>query len=432
MKRHLKILVTIMILTGFAITGLPASAESEKTVINWMLFGGMGGVKDRITILEETRPDIVEKYDIRAEVSDKHGVAKKLRLALAAGGEEVPDIIKLNMLELIEFVHAGVIEDITDRMLPYKDDIVPQAWELPMIDGKLYGVANQLKPKIWYYRADIFEECGVDAAAIKTTDEYITAGKKIQEKYPNAHMWNYGPSMAHYNLEMLIAGNGGRYFDENGEYVVASDPGTLQAFTDLKKMKDAGIIADIEDWTPDWEQAYANGTIVSTLQASWFKMGYMQKWAPELAGKWEVAPWPAIGGGTGGNTGGGGGVYAIIKGSKRIDEAFEIIAAIAMDPDSAYGVFKKRNVQPLIKSAYEKYPEIREPIPYYRNNYWDVEDEALKEFQSQPLSVNSNKAKSIMNDYLNRYLHDEFASLDECLQKAEAELKQQIENAWDY
>lgn len=364
MKRHLKILVTLMIVTSFAIAGLPARAEAEKTVINWMLFGGMGGVQDRIAILEETHPDLMEKYDLRAEVADKHGVAKKLRLALAAGGEEMPDIIKLNMIELVEFVHAGVIEDITDKMLPYKDDILPAAWNMPMIDGKLYGVANQLKPKIWYYRADIFEECGIDPASIKTTDDYIAAGKKIQEKYPNAHMWNYGASMGHYNLEMVIAGNGGRYFDEDGEYIVASDPGVRQAFIDFKKMKDAGIIADIEDWTPDWEQAFANGTIVSTLQASWFKLGYLEKWAPELAGKWEVATWPAIGGGTGGGCeGGGGGVYAILKGSKHVDEAFEVISAITFDRDSAYQLFKQRNVEPLIKSAYEQYPDIREPLP---------------------------------------------------------------------
>lgn len=431
MKKLLKNLVPFMICFGLILSSLPALGK-EKTVVNWMLFGGLGGVKARIKILEKTNPDLLKRIEIKPEKSAKHGVSKKLRLALAAGGAGLPDMIKLNKIELIEFVEAGVIEDITDRMLPYKDDILPQAWDLGMINGRMYAVANQLKPKIWFYRADIFEAAGVDASMIKTTDDYIAAGKKIQKKFPNAKMWNYGPSMAHYNLEMVLSGNNGRYFDPaNGEYVVASDHGVKQAFTDFKKMKDAGIVANISDWTPDWEQAFANGIIVSTLQASWFKRGYLQKWAPDLKGKWKVAIWPAIGGGHGGGaTGAGGGVYAILKGQK-VEEAFDIISSITFDPDAAKMLFDKRNMEPLIKSAFKKYPELRDPFPYYANNYFDVADEALKNMAYQPLSGNSAKAKIIMNKALARYLLDA-CYLNACLTKAEKDLKQQIGNAYDY
>ena len=41
----------------------------------------------------------------------------------------------------------------------------------------------ELKPRVWYYRSDIFEEAGIDVSQIKTTDDFIEAGKAIQKIY---------------------------------------------------------------------------------------------------------------------------------------------------------------------------------------------------------------------------------------------------------
>ena len=40
---------------------------------------------------------------------------------------------------------------------------------------------------MWFYRADIFEECGVDVREVKTIDEFIAAGEKMQRNIECMH-----------------------------------------------------------------------------------------------------------------------------------------------------------------------------------------------------------------------------------------------------
>lgn len=441
-KKFISFIVAILIV---ATTSLFAAGQAEKSSasetatvsrepvqIIWLKKGGLGSTKARIEILKETQPELMARVEILPQSGDPHSIANNLRLALASK-TEVPDVIKLSKPQLIEFVKAGVVLDITDRIKTIEDQLFPAAYDLGFIDGKAYAIANQVKTKIWYYRKDIFDEVGLDVRDIKTTDDFIAAGLKIQTKYPKANMWNFGPSIAHYNLNLINSGNGARYYDKNGEYIVASDPGTRQAFVDMKKMQDAGIIADVSDWTPDWEQAFMNGEIVSTLQSSWFKTGYLQKWAPEQAGKWAVALWPNIAGGAGGaGSDQGGGVYAIMKDSKNADIAWEVLVALTTDPDTTYKLSSARGVDPINYAAFEKYPDLLDPLPYYSNNFWEVNAEALKVHKELPSDANGAKEHIIMNEFLQQWLLGAYDTVDECLAAAESELKNQIGNAFEF
>ncbi len=431
------VVATLMVATAslFATGQSEETSESgnkEPTKIIWLKKGGLGSTKERIKILNETFPELMTRVEILPQSGDPHSIANNLRLALASG-TEVPDVIQLSKVQLIEFVKAGVVLDITDKLKAIEDLLLPSAYDLGFIDGRGYGIANQVKTKIWYYRKDIFDEMGLDVKDIKNTDDFIAAGLKIQTKYPKANMWNFGPSIAHYNLHLITSGNGARYYDKNGEYIVASDPGTRQAFVDMKKMQDAGIIADVSDWTPDWEQAFMNGEIVSTLQASWFNNGYLSKWAPEQAGKWAVALWPNIAGAAGGaGSAQGGEVYAIMKDSKVADLAWEVLVALETDPDTAYKLSAARGVDPINHAAYEKYPELLGHDPFYENNYWEVYFEALKVHKELPSDANGAKEHIIMNEFLQEWLFGSYDTVDECLAAAEAELKNQIGNALEF
>jgi multiple sugar transport system substrate-binding protein len=435
------VVATLMVATAslFATGQSEETSESgtkEPVTIIWLKKGGLGSTNARIEILKETQPELMSRVEILPQSGDPHSIANNLRLALASK-TEVPDVIKLSKPELIEFVKAGVVLDITDRMKTIEDQLFPAAYDLGFVDGRAYAVTNQLKTKIWYYRKDIFDEMGLDVKDIKNTDDFIAAGLKIQTKYPKANMWNFGTSIGHYNLHMITSGNGARYYDKNGEYIVASDPGTRQAFVDMKKMQDAGIIADVSDWTPDWEQAFRDEEIVSTLQASWFHGrpggGYLQKWIPEQAGKWAVALWPNIAGGAGGaGSESGGGVYAIMKDSKNADIAFEVLTALTTDPDTTYKLKTARGVDPFNYAAFEKYPELSDPLPFYSNNYWEVEAEAIKVHKELPSDANGAKEHIIMNEFLQEWLLGAYDTVDECLAAAESELKNQIGNAFEF
>ena len=42
-----------------------------------------------------------------------------------------------------------------------------------------------------FYRADLFKEAGIDPNSIETYDDYIAAGKKLQEKFPEVKMTGF-------------------------------------------------------------------------------------------------------------------------------------------------------------------------------------------------------------------------------------------------
>lgn len=125
-------------------------------------------------------------------------------------------------------------------------------------------------------------------------------------------------------------------------------------------------------------------------------------------------------------------MYAIMKDSKNADIAWEVLTALTTDPDTTYQLGSARGVDPFNYAAYEKYPDLLDPLPFYSNNYWEVEAEALKVHDELPSDVNGAKEHLIMNEFLQQWLLGEYDTVDECLAAAESELKNQIGNAFEY
>jgi raffinose/stachyose/melibiose transport system substrate-binding protein len=100
-------------------------------------------------------------------------------------------------------VAAGYIEDITDAMADSKDNFYPAALKSYVIDGRLYGVPVQLSQVAMFYNKAYFAKAGIDAATIKTWDDFLGAVKKLKaagitpivmaggEKWPLHFFWSY-------------------------------------------------------------------------------------------------------------------------------------------------------------------------------------------------------------------------------------------------
>ena len=54
-------------------------------------------------------------------------------------------------------------------------------------------VPRSAKTKIWYYRKDMFEEAGIDVAQVKTFEDYMAAGQKLRDTFPDSYIMNIGP-----------------------------------------------------------------------------------------------------------------------------------------------------------------------------------------------------------------------------------------------
>ena len=152
-----------------------------------------------------------------------------------------------------EFADAGVLYDLADAVAPYEGDIIDAAKSLMTWDGVYYAVPHEVKPKVWLYRTDIFADCGVDPAQVKTLDDFLAAAKTVNDKYPDSYIENYGTPLNNYDLTMMLCATGGTFCDEEGNYHCASDEGVRKAFENLKKLHDSDALSEIQEWSADWQ-----------------------------------------------------------------------------------------------------------------------------------------------------------------------------------
>lgn len=398
------------------------AVEGEKTALTMMVWGNLDDYTPDIELFMEMSPEFSEKYDIQVELGGggDADVAEKFRLMLASG-EELPDMIRLNYTQFPEFADAGVLYDLADAIAPYENDIIDAAKDIMKWDGTYYAMIREAKPKIWVYRKDIFEDCGVDPAQVKTLDDFLAAAKTIHDKYPDSYIENYGTPLNNYDLTMMLCATGGTFCDEEGNYHCATDEGVRKAFENLKKLHDCESLSQIEEWSADWQAGFSNDVLVSQLIGIWMK-GHLMSWTPENAGKWGIALWPEEIA-TGSESGGG--IWVIPKDAPHAAEAAELLAKFSYNPDICKAKYDKGGAIPTLVSA-----SLDEH--YLSNDYFgDMSAcfKAMENFSVYPYNPASSQELPIVGQYLTEYLN-ETMDLDAALKAADADLQNQIGNPY--
>lgn len=425
MKKLFKVLAFLTLVSMMVGGGLAVCAE--KPVVTMLTWGDPKFAQKQMDIFLVTYPEYKDKVEFKFEVGGQgdQEVAQKLRLGLAAG-ETLPDVVQMNRTQYSEFVEAGALENLTPYFKDVAGNMTAGAKSLVTYKGKMYAFPYELKAKLWFYRKDMFDAAGIDAAKVKNTNDLIAAGKKLKAKYPNAYIWNMGPMMAAYNLFEVLSGNGARVIDKNGNFVITKDKGVRAAFLEFKKLHDSGVIAPIQDWTPDWEAALAKGNIASTLIGSWMR-AFLPQYSPDGAGKWAVTTWPVIGGADGGSEAGGS-LFVIPKNAKNKKLAIEIYKKAYMMKAGAIAEYLKSGTfVPYTLDALAD-PELQKPDPYFiGTTYMTAYTEALKKFKVFPYDPAAAKELSVLNQYLIEYYNGRL-SLKDALAKAENDLKNTVGN----
>ena len=374
----------------------------------------------------EANPDIDKKVDIEVQLggSGDGDVAQKLRLALASG-QGMPDIIRLNYTQLPEFAEAGVLEPLKAYVAPYENNIIDAAKLVMQYKGEYYALPREIKPKVWFYRADIFKDCGIDPYKVKTIDDYIAAGIKIREKYPNAHMENYNVPSKNYDLMMMLSATNGRFCDEKGNYNLASDKDVKLTFERIKKLKDSVVNSKVAEWSADWAPAFNSGEIVSQLIGGWFKTDFMNFKLADQKGKWAIAPWPEE---IRAGSDAGGAIWIIPKSSPNKAVAASLMAKMCFDNDAAKIIYDITGVIPALKSA-QKDEYFNRAHDYYASSLGPVNFEAMSYLKVYPYTPASTQEITIVLQHLDEYLSGK-KTVDEALAAAQADLKNQIGNPY--
>lgn len=426
-----KILIAVLLIVAILAPAAMAEGlyEGEHVTLQMMIWGGSDTYVKCNEKLFEQFPEIAEKCDIEVLIggSGDAEVAQKLRLLLASG-ERMPDMVRLNYTQFAEFAQQGLLYDLTEAVAPYADNIMDAAYKITTIGGTreepVLAMVREIKPKIWYYRKDIFDAAGVDPHEVHTVDEYIEAAAKVHEAFPNQWIENYATPINNYDLTMLLSGNGGRFCDEEGNYNIASDENVAKAFEIIKKFNNSDAFAQIVEWGADWQASFTDETLVGQMIGSWMK-GHLIDWCPDQAGKWDCAMWPdEIRAGSES----GGGVWVIMKDCEYPELAADILAKLSYDEEYQHFMYDAFAYIPALKSAYTD--EYYGSHPYFGENLVPVTLEAMEYFDVYDYTPTFSAEMPIVMQYLNEYCAGNM-ELEEALQAAQDDLQNQIGNAYD-
>lgn len=263
-----------------------------------------------------------------------------------ASGKGAPDIVHIEQRDFQTFLRKfdGQFKDVSDVIGDRKDEFASVAWEAVEKDGAVFGVPWDLGPAAVWYRSDYYDSANIDVESIKTWDDFIKAGKQLQEAVDGVKMVAFDTVGSDPNPStwmILMNQLGGEYTDESGN-INFSNEANVKAMQMVKEFKDQGIVSHAGNWD-ELVQAVSNGKTASVILPVWFA-GTISGQADGQSGKWNVMPLPAFEKGGSQQANLGGGVLAITEGTKNSDLAVEFIKFALLtnegqDVQMKYGLF---------------------------------------------------------------------------------------------
>jgi multiple sugar transport system substrate-binding protein len=275
-------------------TEVPAAAPVTIHVLTMDQAGLKPAEIDQIARdFEAQNPDI----KVSMEYVGYDSVHDKITTGMAAK----PPAYDAAMIDVIwpdEFIKAGYLLDVTDRVTPeMKSDMFPASWNGVTRNGKIYGMPWLMDVKYFMYNKDMLQKAGI-AAPPTTWEELVTQAKTIKDKgiaeFPIIWSWNQKEGVV-CDFTVLLFGNGGAFLDATGKPVFNDDKG-VQVLTWMKQTIDDGLTnpSSISSDEPAVEADFMAGK--SAFAVNWL-FQYSDSNKPDLSqivGQAAFAPMPVF------------------------------------------------------------------------------------------------------------------------------------------
>ncbi|RWP27603.1 ABC transporter substrate-binding protein [Mesorhizobium sp.] len=345
---------------ALALGSAPAFAQSgEITIWSWNV--AASSLKATIEGFNKQFPDIkVTVQDLGNQPTYDKSIA-----GCAAGGEGLPDIVTIENGEAENywsqfpdcFVDLHTLGYTAEDQAKFPDF---KRTELE-VEDKAYAMPWDSGPVAMYYRRDFYEKAGVDPASIKTWDDFIAAGKKIQAANPGVTMTNADFNGDSEFFRMIANEQGCAYFAADGQSITVNQPGCVASMTKIKEMKDAGIIT-----SADWGTKITNNTadkVASQMYGGWYE-GTIRTESPDGSGKWGVYLMPSLtaDGPRAANLGGSS--LAITSVSNNKEAAYAYLKYALATNEGQIAMLKGFGLVPSLISALDD-PYVSEGQPYW-------------------------------------------------------------------
>ncbi|TIP29803.1 MAG: carbohydrate ABC transporter substrate-binding protein [Mesorhizobium sp.] len=345
---------------ALALGSAPAFAQSgEITIWSWNV--AASSLKATIEGFNKQFPDIkVTVQDLGNNPTYDKSIA-----GCAAGGEGLPDIVTIENGEAENYWSQFpdcFVDLYTLGYTPEDQAKFPDFKRTELeVEDKAYAMPWDSGPVAMYYRRDFYEKAGVDPASIKTWDDFIAAGKKIQEANPGVKMTNADFNGDSEFFRMIANEQGCAYFAADGQSITVNQPTCVASMTKIKEMNDAGIIT-----SADWSTKITNntaGTVATQMYGGWYE-GTIRTESPDGSGKWGVYLMPSLtaDGPRAANLGGSS--LAITSVSNNKEAAYAYLKYSLATNEGQIAMLKGFGLVPSLISALDD-PYVSEGQPYW-------------------------------------------------------------------
>lgn len=285
--------------SGSADAGLAAKCGTDQDITLTMGLFGTFGFKENGLYQQYKKvcPNITIKENV-VEQSADYWTRLKTRLASGSGLDDVQAIE-------VGFV-ADVVQNHADQFVNW--NTVPNAdtikswfydWKWQQAtspDGKVtVGLGTDTGPEAICYRKDLLKQAGLPtdpqtlAKKWATWPDFIAFGKKYESSASKPDGSHFVDSAASVFSTAVYQGDLA-YDNKAGQPDVTHSDGVKSAWKYATEAAQAGITAGLQQFTDDWNKAFAGGAFATLACPTWM-MGYIQGQAGKAyAGKWAIAP----------------------------------------------------------------------------------------------------------------------------------------------
>ena len=374
------------------------NTEAEITVWAWNV--AAKALMETAKTFNEKYPKIkvnVQEYGLAQNVYERYSV-------ILSSGVGVPDIIQIESDYVQTFAETypqyffdmnGYI-DIEGKVDPSK---ISTSYDS---EGKLVSIPWDSGPVVMFYREDLFNQAGIDINSIITFEDYISAGKKLKEKFPNITMTGLPFTQDENLFRCLLVANKSYYLNNKGEITVASSK-AIETLQMIKRLIDEGVAKNTINWDGGIV-ANKNGELASWIMGGWWG-GTIKDQMPEMKGKWKIAPIPAFPDGARASSSGGAGLSITASEPIKQAAALEFIKESLMNVDNQLMMYEKYSLFPSYLPTYDDERFLKSD-DYFGDDFNKILADVTKEipnviYASKDFAEIKNTVVSVYEDVLN-------------------------------
>jgi lactose/L-arabinose transport system substrate-binding protein len=303
---------------GGSLAGCGSSDSPGLTVASWDV--ARDALKNTIPLFKKKRPDTPVR--MQSITIDYQQIIPRLQ-----AGSGAPDIFSLAQQDFQNFLERfpGQFVDVTDRMERFEDQFAQAPLAHARKDGKLYAVPWDMGPVGMWYRKDLFEQAGIGPDDVSTYDDFVAAGKELQQKTGSKmtalDASGGGTNSSYY--QMLLNQQGGSFYADDSKIDFTNEK-SYRAMGVLDNFVNENIVVD----TPTYDEisrAISNDDTATDLGAAWDVGLIKSAGGNAQKGSWDVTPLPAFSSGGPRDATLSGSVLVISAQSQDVDAAWDFI-----------------------------------------------------------------------------------------------------------